>query len=92
MHTNWHINVSFVIHVNFDHAWVEYYPVILKEGRETGLAHQTKGRSAAYIALRTGIRVGRSWELTVPARQAYLAFPSMNTLHHSATPHASFQP
>ena len=30
MHTNWNINVSFVIHVDFDHAWVEHYPVTLK--------------------------------------------------------------
>ena len=30
MHTNWNINVSFVIHVNFDHAWAEHYPVTLK--------------------------------------------------------------
>ena len=21
MHTNWNINVSFVVHVNFDHVW-----------------------------------------------------------------------
>ena len=27
MHTNWNINVSFVIHVNFDHAWTEHYPI-----------------------------------------------------------------
>ena len=26
---NWNINVSFIIHVNFDHAWVEHYPVTL---------------------------------------------------------------
>ena len=24
---NWNITVSFIIHVNFDHVWVEYYPV-----------------------------------------------------------------
>ena len=27
MHINWNISVSFVIHVNFDHAWMEHYPV-----------------------------------------------------------------
>ena len=26
---NWDINVSFIIHVNFDHTWVEHYPVTL---------------------------------------------------------------
>ena len=26
---NWNITVSFIIHVNFDHAWAEHYPVIL---------------------------------------------------------------
>ena len=29
MTTDWNINVSFVIHVNFDHAWAEHYPVTL---------------------------------------------------------------
>ena len=28
---NWNITVSFIIHVNFDHAWVEHYPVSLSE-------------------------------------------------------------
>ena len=27
---NWNITVSFIIHVNFDHAWVEHYPVTLR--------------------------------------------------------------
>ena len=27
---NWNITVSFIIHMNFDHAWVEHYPVTLK--------------------------------------------------------------
>ena len=26
---NWDINVSFIFHVNFDHAWAEHYPVTL---------------------------------------------------------------
>ena len=26
---NWAITVSFIIHVNFDHAWAEHYPVTL---------------------------------------------------------------
>ena len=26
---NWNINVSFIIHVNFDHAWAGHYPVTL---------------------------------------------------------------
>ena len=26
---NWDINVSFIIHVNVDHAWAEHYPVTL---------------------------------------------------------------
>ena len=26
---NWNITVSFIIHVNFDHVWVEHYPVTL---------------------------------------------------------------
>ena len=25
---NWNINVLFIIHVNFDHAWVGHYPVM----------------------------------------------------------------
>ena len=32
IHTNWNINVSFAIHVNFDHAWAEHYPITLKTG------------------------------------------------------------
>ena len=27
---NWNIAVSFIIYVNFDHAWAEHYPVTLK--------------------------------------------------------------
>ena len=26
---NWNVAVSLIIHVNFDHAWVEHYPVTL---------------------------------------------------------------
>ena len=26
---NWNINVSFIIHVNFDHARAEHYPIAL---------------------------------------------------------------
>ena len=26
-HTDWNINILFIIHVDFDHAWVEHYPV-----------------------------------------------------------------
>ena len=26
---DWDINVLFIIHVNFDHVWVEHYPVTL---------------------------------------------------------------
>ena len=26
---NWNITISFIIHVNFDHAWAEHYPVTL---------------------------------------------------------------
>ena len=26
---NWNITVSFIIHVNFDHAWAKHYPVTL---------------------------------------------------------------
>ena len=26
---NWNLNVSFSVHVNFDHAWAEHYPVTL---------------------------------------------------------------
>ena len=29
---NWNITVSFIIHMNFDHAWAEHYPVSLKSG------------------------------------------------------------
>ena len=25
MEKNWNINVTFIIHVNFDHAWAEHY-------------------------------------------------------------------
>ena len=37
---NWNITVSFIIHVNFDHAWAEHYPatlivlVLLLDGRD----------------------------------------------------------
>ena len=27
--SSWDINVSFIIHVNFDHVWTEHYPVTL---------------------------------------------------------------
>ena len=30
MHKNWNINVSFIIHVNFDCAWAEHYPITLR--------------------------------------------------------------
>ena len=26
---NWSINILFIIHVNFDHAWAEHYPITL---------------------------------------------------------------
>ena len=29
MDKNWKLNVSFSVHVNFDHAWAEHYPVTL---------------------------------------------------------------
>ena len=29
MDKNSSINISFIIHVNFDHAWAEHYPVTL---------------------------------------------------------------
>ena len=29
---NWNITASFIIHVNFDHAWTEHYPVTLNAG------------------------------------------------------------
>ena len=30
-HTDWniHVNISFIIHVDFDHVWAEHYPVTL---------------------------------------------------------------
>ena len=28
---NWNITVSFIIHVNFDHAWAEHYPITLSQ-------------------------------------------------------------
>ena len=28
---NWNITVSFIIHMNFDHAWAEHYPVTLMQ-------------------------------------------------------------
>ena len=30
---NWNINISFSIHVNFDHAWAGHYPVTLNHPR-----------------------------------------------------------
>ena len=27
---NWNISISLIIHVNFDHAWAEHYPVTLR--------------------------------------------------------------
>ena len=30
MDKNWNTTVSFIIHVNFDHAWAEHYPVTLR--------------------------------------------------------------
>ena len=35
MHKKWNITILFIIHVDFDHAWAEHYPVILiKMSRE----------------------------------------------------------
>ena len=34
---SWNITVSFIIHVNFDHAWAEHYPVTIRGGRESVL-------------------------------------------------------
>ena len=31
MDKNWNIIVSFIIHVNFDNAWAEHYPVTLSD-------------------------------------------------------------
>ena len=28
-HADWNINISFIIHVDFDHVWAEHYPVTL---------------------------------------------------------------
>ena len=30
---NWNINVSFIIHVNFDHAWAGHYPITLSTSK-----------------------------------------------------------
>ena len=30
-HTDWNINISFIIHVDFDCAWAEYYPITLND-------------------------------------------------------------
>ena len=32
---NWNITVSSIIHVNFDHAWAEHYPVTLNGSQYT---------------------------------------------------------
>ena len=32
MDKNWNIAVSFIIHVNFDHAWAEHCPLTLRAG------------------------------------------------------------
>ena len=29
MDKNWNITVAFIVHVNFDYAWMEHYPVTL---------------------------------------------------------------
>ena len=29
-YTDWNINISFIIDVDFDHAWAEHYPVTLE--------------------------------------------------------------
>ena len=29
-HTDWNINISFIIDVDFNHAWAEHYPITLK--------------------------------------------------------------
>ena len=33
----WNINVLFIIHVNFDHAWAEHYPVTLTKFAQTAM-------------------------------------------------------
>ena len=32
---NWNITVSFIIHMNCDHAWAKYYPVTLNSNPRT---------------------------------------------------------
>ena len=35
---NWNITVSFIIHVNFDHAWAEHYPATARtQSNEIGI-------------------------------------------------------
>ena len=29
-HIDWNINISFITHIDFDHAWTEHYPVTLR--------------------------------------------------------------
>ena len=42
---NWDINVSFIIHVNFDHSWVEHYLVMLKSMH----CNLKEGRHVAWL-------------------------------------------
>ena len=34
-HTDWNINIPFIIHVDFDHVWAEHYPVALNSVRRS---------------------------------------------------------
>ena len=47
---NWNITVSFIIHVNLDHAWAEHYPVTLSSiFRKSSIRRVSQIRSHIYF-------------------------------------------
>ena len=56
---NWNIIVSFIIHMNFDHAWAEHYPVtlivlvLLLDGRDWLL--QSGADAEVYVGVYCGV-------------------------------------
>ena len=53
---NWNITVSFIIHVNFDHAWAEHYPVTLNLAVEPKIAIE-RILADLNLAVRYGIAI-----------------------------------
>ena len=46
---NWNINISFIIHVNFDHVWAGHYSVTLRLHPTTQICAHAAAQSPAMV-------------------------------------------